>query len=631
MRNIPFPSRKHSFSPTSQRDSIPEIPDQFNRSHPKSANYINRMLGRYSPGHNLIIAISGIALAEIFAMIFVYFYQSLPYYQQVLIDASIMMVIISPLLYFQSTRPLLQHIQQRTQTENILQARLRLIQYANTHTLDELLQVILDEIETLTSSTIGYFYFLESDQQTSWLSVWSTNTLRNMSTSTSQEDRGEVDQAGILGDCIRERQPVIHNDYASLTHHKGLSQGHMTVTREMAIPIMRDGKIVAILGMGNKPQDFTTSDVELVSTLADFAWDAVGQKQAREALRESEEKFRTLVEWTYDWEIWLNPHGNIVYNSPSCQRITGYRPEEFRGAPDLMMEIIHPDDRLIYKDHLQLLHNETAGMEKVEYRIIARDGNERWIEHICRPLFGADNHYLGRRMSNRDITERKQAEKDIRERNQKEKILTQTIHTMQLDIARDLHDTIGQNISFLRMKLDHLAEKKRRKQMEMQFEIRNMARVANDSYDLMRGTLAVLQSEDSTDLFRLFTRYAEQIEERSSFKINFSSRGEPRFISAKRMRQLFYIFREVLSNIEKHANATQVSMEMRWDRDDLNLVILDNGTGFDLDKVQYGSHYGLKFMKERAEFLNGSLTIRSATGSGTNIVLQVPYEQTILA
>jgi len=226
----------------------------------------------------------------------------------------------------------------------------------------------------------------------------------------------------------------------------------------------------------------------------------------------------------------------------------------------------------------------------------------------------------------RDVTEQKHAEKDLRERNQKEKILTQTIHTMQLDIARDLHDTIGQNISFLRMKLDHLAEKKVRKQVEMQLELKSMARAADESYDLMRGTLAVLQSTNSSDLFRLFTRYAEQIEERSFFKIDLSTQGEPRFMSARRMRQLFYIFREVLNNIEKHANASEVSIKMTWDRDCLNLLVFDNGSGFELDKVQYGSHYGLKFMRERVELLNGSILIRSAIGSGTEVILQVPYE-----
>ena len=176
------------------------------------------------------------------------------------------------------------------------------------------------------------------------------------------------------------------------------------------------------------------------------------------------------------------------------------------------------------------------------------------------------------------------------------------------------------------MKLDYLAEKKTRKKTELQVELRSMARAANESYDLMRGTLAVLQSENSTDLFRLFTRYAEQIRERASFEIDFSSQGEPRFMSAKRMRQLFYIFREILNNIEKHANASQVSMAMTWALEALNLVIFDNGSGFDMDRIQYGSHYGLKFMRERAELLNGSLIIRSEVGSGTKIILEVPYE-----
>jgi PAS domain S-box-containing protein len=365
---------------------------------------------------------------------------------------------------------------------------------------------------------------------------------------------------------------------------------------------------------------------EQITHFISIKQDISERKQADEALRASEEKFRTLVEWTYDWELWLDPDGNVVYGSPSCERISGYSPEEFLADPNLIVRIIHPDDQPLYRDHQRIIHDEAAGPDKLEYRILSPDGRERWIEHICRPLFGENHTYLGRRVSNREITEQKQTERDIQERNQKEKILTQTIHTMQLDIARDLHDTIGQNIGFLRMKLNHLTEKKIRKQAELQLELQNMARAADETYDLIRGTLAVLQSENSIDLFRLFTRYAEQIEERASFEIELSTQGEPRFMSARRMRQLFYIFREILNNIEKHANASHVSIKMTWDRDCLNLLVCDNGGGFVVDQVQYGSHYGLKFMRERVELLNGSILIRSAVGSGTEITLQVPYE-----
>jgi signal transduction histidine kinase len=127
-------------------------------------------------------------------------------------------------------------------------------------------------------------------------------------------------------------------------------------------------------------------------------------------------------------------------------------------------------------------------------------------------------------------------------------------------------------------------------------------------------------------LYHLFSRYAGQVEERSKFKIDFSSRGEVKPLSAPRIRQLFYIFRETLNNIEKHAGANQVDIEMLWEPDLFRLVVCDDGKGFDLNQIQYGGHYGLRFMRERVELLNGSLSVESANGSGTKVVVEIPYE-----
>ena len=160
----------------------------------------------------------------------------------------------------------------------------------------------------------------------------------------------------------------------------------------------------------------------------------------------------------------------------------------------------------------------------------------------------------------------------------------------------------------------------------MQVEIQSMKKAANESYDLMRGTLAVLQSGNSGDLFRVFSRYAEQIEERSAFKVEFSIQGEAKSLSAKRMRQLFYIFREALNNIEKHACATLVSIKIIWNDEGLLFTVIDNGIGFDVSKIEYSSHFGLKFMRDRVELLNGSMEIESKLDGGTNIAIRVPYE-----
>jgi PAS domain S-box-containing protein len=585
-----------------------------------------RIQVRYSPRHILAITIGGIALAEVIAMIFVYYVRDWPYYQQVILDAAIMTVIIFPLLYFLSFKPLLQHIQQRSQVESIIQARLRLMQFANNHTIDELLQFTLDDVETFTGSTISFFHLLKADQKTIWLQAWSTNTQKNICTAEGKDSHYDVEQAGVWADAVRQRQPIIHNDYSALPQRKGMPEGHALVVREMVIPILRNKKVMAILGLGNKPQDFTANDVELVSTLADFAWDIVEHKQAENALRQSEEKFRTFVDWTYDWEKWVDPHGDIVYTSPSCERITGYTPQELMTEPDLLIRIVHPDDRQFYEEHQKLIRDASVGPISIEYRIIARDGNEHWIEHICRPLFGSDDRYLGRRVSDRDITHRKQAEMKIIEQKQIELNLTQTIQTIQTDIARDLHDTLGQNISFLRMNLEHLSEAQLRDLTNIKIQIQNMTKAANESYELIRSMLAVLQTGNLTDQQSLFTRYSEQVAERSSFQIDITNQGNPTQLSPHQVRQIFYIFREALNNIEKYAHASQVSGVFLWEEHALTFVISDNGSGFDPDAIQTIDHYGLKFMRERAERMNGSFCIQSAPCQGTTIRVIVPYE-----
>lgn len=589
---------------------------------------LKKIQGRYSPAAVLSVTIIGIAVAEMIAMVVVYFFRDLPYIQQVLIDATVMTVIIFPLLYFLSFRPIIQHIKQRYQVERILQSRLRIIQFANTHTLDEILQFTLDELEDLTGSNAGYFHFVEADQKTINLQNWSTNTLQKICHIPGVKRHYSLDNAGIWADSIRQRKVVIHNDYASLPNRKGLPEGHAPIVREMAVPVIRDGKIVAVLGVGNKPKHYASEDVEIVSTLADFSWDIVKHRQTLDAQQASEEKFRTLVDWTYDWELWVDPNGKIVYSSPACRRITGYDAEEFTTNPELLVSIVHQEDRSEYKHHHDTVHDQEADVMTMEFRIFTRDGQERWIEHVCRPLFGTDQHYLGRRVSNRDITDRKRIETEIQEQHRKEKQLTQMLHTMQLDIARDLHDTIGQNIGYLRMKLDYMVEKDLSvKGNELKSEFSQMSHVANESYDLVRGTLAILQSKGPDDLLQLFKRYANQVVERSALEIEFTDQGRAGSLSPHQMRQLFYIFREALSNIEKHSGASYAKVDMNWVANIMELSICDNGKGFDSSQTMASSgHYGLKFMRERTEMMNGTFQLKTGLGTGTQIIVGVPIQ-----
>ncbi len=186
----------------------------------------------------------------------------------------------------QESRSMVVDITERKRAENIRNARLHLLQFAAAHSLDELLQATLDDLEVLTDSQIGFYHFLEADQQTLSLHAWSTRTLRELCKAEGKGRHYSVSEAGVWVDCIRERRPVIHNDYASLPHRRGMPPGHAPVVRELVVPVFRGDRIVAILGVGNKPKDYSEGDVEIVSNLADLAWDIADRKRAEQQAQE---------------------------------------------------------------------------------------------------------------------------------------------------------------------------------------------------------------------------------------------------------------------------------------------------------------------------------------------------------
>jgi PAS domain S-box-containing protein len=170
----------------------------------------------------------------------------------------------------------------QARAEEALSLRLLLREYAISHSMEELLQRTIDVSEQLTSSRIGFFHTLDTDQKTLTLQAWSTNTLENNCTAEGQGAHYPVEQAGVWVDCILQRRPVIHNDYASLPNRKSMPEGHAQIIRELVVPIFRDELIVAVLGVGNKPVDYNEIDVQTVSELANLAWDLISNKLVEE-------------------------------------------------------------------------------------------------------------------------------------------------------------------------------------------------------------------------------------------------------------------------------------------------------------------------------------------------------------
>jgi len=159
-------------------------------------------------------------------------------------------------------------ISQRRRSESLLRARLRLSEMAKHGTLQALVRFAVDSAEMLTASSIGFFHFLDADAESVRLQTWSTNTLATACRADGAGRHSPLQQAGVWADCVRRREPVIHNHYPGLAHKKGLPPGHAPVQRVLTVPMLRDDRVVAVLGVGNKPADYNHDDIEVVQELA---------------------------------------------------------------------------------------------------------------------------------------------------------------------------------------------------------------------------------------------------------------------------------------------------------------------------------------------------------------------------
>jgi len=213
----------------------------------------------------------------------------------------------------------------------------------------------------------------------------------------------------LLGKSIQE---VLHSDYRQIVTERlqRMLKGEKGVFPAESLYVKPDGTVFPVEATASPLIFKGRPAVQVV------ARDITARKMAEEALRESEQRYRTVADFTHDWEYWVDADGRFLYVSPSCERMTGYTAKEFLDDPELLDRIIHPDDRADYAVHMcTARESDYDRAHKVDFRIVHRDGETVWIGHACQPVYGHEGQPLGRRASNRDITDRKNWERALQE------------------------------------------------------------------------------------------------------------------------------------------------------------------------------------------------------------------------
>ncbi len=271
--------------------------------------------------------------------------------------------------------------------------------------LQEIATFVMEEAVRLTQSTVGYIAFANTDETVLTMHAWSKSAMAECAIADKPIEY-PVAATGLWGEAVRQRRPVITNDYAGPNRwKKGTPAGHVALTRHMNVPIFDGSRIVIVAGVGNKATDYDDSDVRQLNLLMAEMWRIVQRQRAEEALRAKTEELDRFFSVALDLLCIADVSGVLRRVNPAWERTLGFRKEELEGRS--FMELVHPDDRDIT---LVAIGRLGAAEEVLDFvnRYRCKDGTYRHFEWRSKPV-GTLIYAAAR-----DVTERERSAEALR-------------------------------------------------------------------------------------------------------------------------------------------------------------------------------------------------------------------------
>lgn len=413
----------------------------------------------------------------------------------------------------------------------------------------------------------------------------------------------------------------------------------------MGVPLVVSGKVIGLYSVDKaQPNFFQAEHARLAETLAARAASAIQNAQlfeqsqryvaeleeiivererAEVALRESEERYRELFENAKDAIYVHDLEGTYLKINRAAEKLSGYMREEIVG---------HNFVEFVAQEHIRFVRNSFCaklaqrGETSYEVDVIAKDGRRVPVEVSSRAIY-ENGKIVGVQGMARDITERKLAQDALQVFSRQ---LIEAQEEERRRIARELHDQIGQILTAVKMNLYmvqqfcHGSEAGSRVKDNIEAVDEALRLVRDLSIDLRPPVL------DDFGLVTALQWYVDRYANRTGLSVDVvSDLPDPNERFSRELETAcFRIAQEALTNVVRHANASQVIVELNKDGNSLSLLVKDNGLGFDLESLQKraprAATLGLVSMQERAHAAGGTIEIESERSKGTRIRVIVP-------
>ena len=357
--------------------------------------------------------------------------------------------------------------------------------------------------------------------------------------------------------------------------------------------------------------------------------DITEHKQAEKALRESERKYRNLFDNSIEG-ITVSRGSQTIDANQALLDIFGYATlEEFVNVP--ILDHLALESREAMEERLKGWSSNKFVPSRYECKVIRKNGTIRELEILGNELVIGNSKYW--QSTFRDITDRKRAEMELRRSSRQLRSLAAHLQSVREEersnIAREIHDELGQVLTVLKMDLSWLSKRVSLEENILSEKVESMLKLINTTIHTVKRISAELRPGllDDLGLVAAIEWQIEEFQKRGEITFEVNLESDEIIVDKDRATTIFRIFQETLTNIARHANATMVGVSLKEEVGNLVLKVTDNGKGITEKQIYNPQSFGLIGIKERVYQWGGEVSISGIQYQGTTVLVSIPINR----